>query len=226
MLLQMTRPVQAGLRQERQYELISHHLANADTTGYKKQILSFDAVFKATLTQDQRQGDVCKTENPLDLAIEGPGFFRVQTDQGVRLTRNGNFRLDTAGQLVTQTGDPVLGDAGPILINGDMVTIAADGRVAVDGQAVGTLSLVDVPEPQRMKTAGDAYFIYEGDPAEMTPAGAATIRQGTLERPNFSVVGEMTRMIEVHRMYETIQKMIQSFDEIDSKVINDVGRTL
>ncbi len=109
MILEMTRPVQGGLRQERKLEAVSNNLANADTAGYKKDVISFDKKFKAQLNKDYSQGDVTQTGNPFDIAIGGPGFFKVETDQGIRYTRNGSFSLDSLGTLVDQNGNPVLG---------------------------------------------------------------------------------------------------------------------
>lgn len=109
MILEMTRPVQGGLRQERKLEAVSNNLANVDTTGYKKDVVSFDLKFKAQLNKDFSQGDVTQTGNPFDVALAGPGFFKVETVDGIQYTRNGNFALNSEGVLVDLAGNPVLG---------------------------------------------------------------------------------------------------------------------
>ncbi len=139
MLLQMTRPVQAGIRKQRQYEITANHLANLNTTGFKGDVLSFDRVFKANLTVDYSQGPLKATEGKFDIAINGDGFFKVQTGEGVRYTRDGNFILNQEGTLVTMNGDEVLSDSGPIAIEGNNVSINEAGEIEVDGEVVSVL---------------------------------------------------------------------------------------
>ena len=132
MLFEMTRSAQAGLRKERQHELISNHLANANTTGFKKDILSFDRALNPILTTDYSQGDLIETGNPLDLAIEGDGFFKVSTPSGNRYTRDGNFTVDAIGRMVTQEGFPVMGKNGPVTLSGDDIFFGDQGEVIMD----------------------------------------------------------------------------------------------
>lgn len=129
----MTRPVQGGLRQERKLEVTSNHLANVDTAGFKKDVVSFDRLFKAKLNTDLTQAGVKHTGNPLDLALVDEGFFKVETGSGVRYTRNGIFSLNSDNILVDQNGDPVLGQNGPITIVAGTVEINAAGEVRGDG---------------------------------------------------------------------------------------------
>ena len=224
MILQMTRPVQAGLRQERKYEVTSNHLANVDTTGFKKDVLSFDRVMKANLSVDLTQGDVIATNNKLDMALMDEGFFRVETPAGIRYTRNGNFHLDNGGRIVTALGDPVLGDAGPLTVQGTHIYVNEAGDVAVDGENIGTFSVVTFADLGRVTKEGSGYFNYGGNPADEIPPQRTAVRQGALERSNVSTVYEMTSMIDIHRMYEAAQKMMQTFDEVDGRAINDVGK--
>ena len=90
MILEMTRPTQGGLRQERKLEAVSNHLANATTVGFKKDVVSFDKEFKARVDRDYSQGDLVQTNNPLDVALGSEGFFKGDTPDGIRYTRNGN----------------------------------------------------------------------------------------------------------------------------------------
>lgn len=224
MILQMTRAVQGGIRQEKQFELISNHLANAGTTGFKADILSFDSLFKANLTVDTTQGSLKQTGNKLDCAIDGKGFFRVQTERGIRYTRNGNFSLNNNQTLVTNNGDPVLGGSGPITIAGDNIYIGKNGEVSSDGNIIGLIALTDFASPEQLQKDGDNLFMYKGSPGDQTFPADTSIRQGALEQPNLSTAREMVKMINTHRMYEAYQKMIHTLDEVDSKAILEIGK--
>ncbi|MBU1169652.1 MAG: flagellar hook-basal body protein [Proteobacteria bacterium] len=222
MLLEMTRATQAGLRQERQYEIISNHLANSGTTGFKKDILTFDQAMKATLTTDHSSGDIQLTGNKLDLALSGKGFFKIETPNGLRYTRNGNFSLNTQGQIVTGKGDLVQGDAGPITVPGSDVFINEAGEVFSDGEQVDNLSMADFDSYALLKKDEANNYRYEGNAQDEKPAQDVKVFQGGLEAANLSVVTEMTKMIESHRMYETISKMMRTIDELDGEA-NGIG---
>ncbi len=217
MLLEMTRATQAGLRQEKQYEVISNHLANASTAGFKKDVLSFDQVMKATLTTDFTIGDPQLTGNKLDVALGSKGFFKVETPQGMRYSRNGNFSMNTDRQIVNAKGQLVLGDAGPITIPGNDVFINEIGEVFSDGVPVGRLSVVDFPGYAQLVKEGDNNYRYDGNAGDETAAQGVRIIHGALESSNMSVVYEMTKMIESHRMYESINKMMRTIDELDGE---------
>lgn len=224
MILQMTRPVQGGLRQERHFENTANHLANVDTPGFKKDIVSFDAAFQAQLHTDLTQGPVRSTGNPLDFALEDEGFFAVQTPQGVRYTRNGSFTRNLDGTLVSQKGDPVLVGGQPLLIDGNDVQLAEDGTLFVDGEAAGVLDVVTFTDLNQLEKEGANLYRYKGNPAEIVAPPSIQVRQKALEMSNVESVVEMSGMITTHRMYETFQKMMMTIDEVDAKAINEVGR--
>jgi flagellar basal-body rod protein FlgG len=236
MLLEMTVPVQGGLRQEKHLEIIANHVANAGTTGFKADILSFDEMFHASLTTDHRPGSINTTGNELDLAIDGNGFFKVQTARGTRYTRDGNFTLNSTGILTTRNGDPVLGTVGPIAVRttGDeigihiredgQVQVSVSGAAAVEQNTVGTLAVVTFNNLNLLEKEGDSLFQYTGAAVdEIVPPGVK-IRQGALEQANISSAIEMVKMIHTHRMYEAYQKMIQTYDEINAKAITEVAK--
>lgn len=222
MLLEMTRAAQTGLRKERHYELTANHLANANTVGYKKEILTFDQMMKAKLTTDYSDGDVKMTGNKLDLALRETGFFKIQTSGGVRYTRDGNFTLNSEGMLVTQKGNPVLGDGGSIAIQGKDVFINANGEIFVDGAETDKLAIVDFENKAKLKKEGGNLLAYTGNQADELRPDSFKVVQGGLETANLSTVIEMTKMIETQRMYETAQKMMRTIDELDSSA-NRVG---
>lgn len=230
MILQMTRPVQGGLRQERQFELIANHLANVSTAGFKGDILTFDQTMKAIQVVDHSQGKMRTTGNQLDVAISGQGFFKVQTPEGIRYTRAGNFTVDRESLLVTPDGHPVLGVGGPIVIRGtesdisQNISVGEDGTVQVDGDTVGQLSVVDFADIRQLRKTAGTLFVYDGPLGDEMAAQNAVVHQGTLEEPNISTAIEMTRMIQSHRLYEAYQKMVHSFDEINTRAVQEIGK--
>lgn len=229
MILEMTRPVQGGLRQARKLEAVSNHLANADTTGFKKDVISFDQKFKAQLTKDFSQGDIKGTGNPFDIALAGPGFFKIETGEGIHYTRNGNFSLSSEGILVDMNGNPVLGQGGAIFIDPAAVTgegpeVNEAGEIRVGGEVVDTLDVVTFEDLNKLEKKGANLLAYTGNTADEIVPDNLVIKQMFLEGSNIQVVEEMVKMIDFHRMFETFTKSMMTFDEIDNKVISEVGR--
>jgi flagellar basal-body rod protein FlgG len=174
---------------------------------------------------DFSQGAIQTTGNPLDVAINGDGFFSIQTPDGVQYTRQGSFTLNTEGVLVTQDGYPVMGEGGEIALEEGTVEIDMQGTLYVDGDEVGRLQITDFPNAGSLKKTGNGRFI-PTDPALQGRQPEDTIvRQGHLESANVNPVSAMTEMIETSRAFEAYQKVIQSTDEATAKSINDVGRT-
>jgi flagellar basal-body rod protein FlgF len=228
MLLEMTRPVQGGLRQERKLEAVSNNLANADTNAFKKDRISFDDKFKAQINKDFSQGTLQTTGNPFDLALVGPGFFKVDTPEGIRYTRNGSFTVDANGNLVDQNGYTVMGQGGAVAIDAENpeldLSINQAGDILIGGEIVETLDIVTFQDLRKLERDGRNLLSYEGATTEEVQAGQAVVQQGALEKSNTQVVEEMARMIDYHRMFETFTKSMMTFDEVDSKAINDVGK--
>ncbi len=229
MILEMTRPVQGGLRQERKLDAVSNHLANADTTGFKKDVISFDEKFKAQLNKDFSQGDLKGTGNPFDVALAGPGFFKVETGEGIQYTRNGNFSLSNEGVLVDMNGNPILGQGGAIFIDqanveGEGPEINEAGEIRVGGEIVDTLDVVTFADLSKLEKKGATLFAYTGNTADEIPPDRLVVKSMSLEGSNVQVVDEMVKMIDFHRMFETFTKSMMTFDDIDSKVISEVGR--
>ena len=184
----------------------------------------------AVAETDYAQGSMQVTGNPLDVAITGEGFFRVQSPNGTFLSRNGAFVIDGEGQIMTKQGWPVLGDAGgPINIPAGTrdVHIDPEGRVFADAVQVGTFSLVTVDDLKNLEKLGgnlykprDNVAVAEQDAYE----GGARLNQGFLETSNVEVVSEMVNMIEAHRFFEAMQKIIQSSDTVDKEAIQKIAR--
>jgi len=224
MIQDITTIVQSALKQEMKLDNIANHLANASTTGFKADILSFDEELQAHSTVDFTQGDFRETGNVLDLALSGDGFFKIQTQQGMRYTRNGTFSLNKDNILVTENGDQLMGVNGPISIQGSNVQINENGEVFVDNNQVGKLSIVTFSSKENLIKEGESLFEYTGEATDETGSETALVKQGSLEMPNTILVIEMTKMVETMRTYESYMKVLQTFDEADTKLVNELGK--
>jgi flagellar basal-body rod protein FlgF len=168
-------------------------------------------------------GEIKTTGNPLDFALNGMGFFAVETPDGVSYTRQGSFTIDQANTLVTQEGFPVLGEKGKIIIQGQKVSVDPEGNISVDGVLADKLKVVDFSSRELLRKVGNTQFIPEGTETTPNKAENVEVKQGSLELSNVNAVKSMTEMIEVHRAYEAYQKVIQSLSEINAALINQVG---
>jgi flagellar basal-body rod protein FlgG len=171
---------------------------------------------------DFSQGSMKQTGNPLDVAIVGEGFFKVQAADGQQYyTRDGTFHLNAEGLLVNINEELVMGQGGPVAMpQGSRVEIDGRGNIRVDGAQVDTLQVVTVDNPNALEKVGSNHFRPKaaGAVAE-TVAEEATVEQGYLEAPNVEVVTEMVNMIEVQRGFEAYSKLIQTTSDIDTKAI-------
>lgn len=220
---------QSGLMQEMQ--LVANNLANSSTTGYKTDRAVF-AEFLAGNGDDTEhvsmggigghkfdleQGGLKFTGGKFDLAIQGEGFFVVDTPDGPRLTRAGHFQMSAEGRLIDGQGNPVLNPAGgAILIPEEVgdVSISGDGTISADGIILGQVGIVQ-PEGQ-MTRAGNTSF---NAPGGFAPVEEPRLVQGALEQSNVSPVLEIARMIEVQRAYEAGQAVLEREDERVSRFI-------
>ncbi|RKX96049.1 MAG: flagellar biosynthesis protein FlgC, partial [Spirochaetes bacterium] len=192
------------------------------------------------------QGAFKQTNNPFDVALEGKGFFTIQTDNGERYTRNGSFLIDKDGFLVTKDGYKVLGEKGPIQLKKNNFIVDQDGNIFENKDYMGDplrlvsqeenewknavlvdrLKIVNFPKVRFIKKVGESLYRstqYSGT-ASIIVDNRPKVRQGFLEQSNVNPVIEMVNLIEVHRTYEANQKMIQSEDAALGRVINEVGR--
>lgn len=179
---------------------------------------------KGTFT-DFSQGPIKPTGGQLDIAIEGNGFLEVQTNLGVRMTRNGSLSINNQGVLVTKEGHPVLLDNGNqvTLAAGGNVNITEDGTVFQNNENLGKLSIVTVEPLQALrKGGGSLYGLKENMNPVVVRNANVKIHQGALEGSNVNIVKEMTEMIQTTRAFETTQKAIKAFDEMDEKLVNSV----
>ncbi len=177
---------------------------------------------------DFSQGGMQLTENPLDVAIMGNGFFKVRTEVGDFFTRNGNFQLSPEGTLVTDQGFPVLAGGGELVIpQGASIRVGPDGMIYADNEELGQLDVVTVDDLKALEKYGANLFSLSANTnAAEIPAEDFEVAQGYLEKPNVNVVEEMVNMIEAHRAFEAYQKIISGSHETDEKVMGKVGKTV
>ena len=174
---------------------------------------------------DFSQGTIKQTNEPLDAALDGPGFFAVEGPTGNNLyTRSGHFTLNEEGELVTENGYKVQGEGGAIAASGANVMIGDDGRVVVDGTERGVLQVVTFEDPRVLMRVGDTMF---AAPETAYPSIAEPVRimSGALESSNVSIAREMLNMLVTARNFEANQRVILAVDGTLDKTINDVGRT-
>lgn len=197
----------------------------ADELWPRPDVIAKPRLSKQTI--DFSQGQLQQTGNPLDLALSGEGFFKVRTGNGDYLTRNGSFRLAGDGRLLTEQGFEVLGTGGPITIPpGAPVNIDSNGMIRAGDDEVGRFELVTVSDFNALEKLGNNLYGLNGDAgAQEQPPEDLSVEQGFLEKGNVNVVTEMVEMIEVQRAFQLYTKMLQGTNEIDTKLVNQVGRT-
>jgi len=223
-----------ALREERRYSVIANNLSNSQTAGFRKDNLVFRQVIdKAsnritgeesgrTLTSFQ-QGELQTTGNPLDVAIDGEGFFKIRTPQGIRYTRSGSFKLNQDRILVNGSGFPVMGRGGEITLVGKNISMDKEGKILVDGNSADQLAVVTLPAPHLLKKEGQTLMKLDVPQEEMEESESQVI-QGSLESSNINTVEEMMKMLDSLRIYESCMKAIQANDELNVKAVNEIGR--
>lgn len=224
---------QTGLLSEMQ--VLANNIANASTTGYRQEGVIFaEYVHRApggpSLSMAHasvrnislRQGALSETGGRFDLAIEGPGFFLVETGAGERLTRAGSCALSATGDLVTPAGHRVLdGGGAPIFVPPDApdFSVAADGTISAAGRPIGQIGLVRPADPADMVREGGTLLRADGG---VEPATGGRILQGFLENANVDPILQVARMIEVQRAYE----LGQSFLDADNERLREAMQAL
>lgn len=221
----------------RQLDVIAGNMANANTPAYKGEQMMFREYLMDTRSVDRAKGtklsfvqDVgllrnttegafTKTDNPLDLALHGDGYFQVETEAGMRYTRNGHFRLDEGGMLVNSQGLAVMDNAdNPIILapNEAKITITPDGSVSTENGIVGKIKVVRFANEQEMRKIGDSLYETTQDP-EVIDRPAMV--QGMMEESNVQPVVEITKMTEVLRQYQALQNIIEKEHERQMKAM-------
>jgi flagellar basal-body rod protein FlgF len=211
-------------------DIAATNLANAQTPGYRAEQEYFRSALVGSDAADSQlgrtvnnfgliggdrlnmsQGALDPTGNPLDLAIEGDGFFQIQTPNGLRYTRDGGFHRSPGGQLVTATGDPVLSSAGqPMLVPPGQIAIGVDGVLSAAGGVAGRLGVITFPAGTQLKAEGANRYVAP-DGAQPSPSKTATVHQGALETANQGMIPGTLNLIVVQREAEMMQKALTIF---------------
>lgn len=228
-------------------DVISNNLANVNTPGYKKDI-AVTKDFASTLIERindgsdtpvigsagvgvivdevkpvQTQGPIRQTGNSLDVAIDGKGYFMVQTPNGIRYTRNGTFTQNAQSELVTQDGYRVLGNNNnPIQLRGSNVTITEDGTLLANNVAINKLQYVEFANEKQLDKEG--YSLYTAPEGVQPQRATGRLRQGSLEMSNVNVISEMVNLISNYRAYEVNAKTVQAHDQLLQKAATEVGK--
>ena len=228
-------------------DLIAENLSASSVPGSRKQEMTFSdvqaaltpnmaggasssfALPTATKVTNFQPGELHPTGNVMDFALEGPGFFAVQSANGqTGYTRDGEFQLNAKGQLTDKQGDLVLGESGPLQFqatNPGTITVAATGEVAQGDQIIGKLKTYEFSNPQKLAMTGPGIFSGDGAGTTPMPATSTKVRQGFLEAANVSPTTQMASLITAMRLFEANQKVLQLQGDRMSLAINDLGGT-
>ncbi len=215
----------------KQMEIVSNNMANMNTSGFKAQ----DAMFSSYIAQttnaegigkapvyftqdfaaykDFSEGMMSETGNAFDLAISGDAFFAIDTADGEKYTRKGQFHLDANGMLVDHNSNPILSEGGTpfFFAPGEKeIVIAEDGEISTENGTIGRVKLIKFEDNQKLLKIGDTMFENIDGNQIMAANGDAKIHQGVVEKSNVNSINEMTKLINVQRSYEFVQQMIDT----------------
>ena len=225
-------------------DTIASNLANSSTGGFRARHTTFSSVLAGSGQHlssvlnvdtnsygllsgsqlDMQAGSLEHTGGDLDVGIDGPGFFTVQTKQGAAYTRNGNFQLSPTGQLITATGDAVMGDGGPITVPADeKVTISPDGTISAGGAIAGKLKVVQFTATADPQSMGGSY--YTAPSSDIVASSGSQVRQGVLEGSNVNPIASVIELINAQRTTEGMRHALSMIDsEMDKTAAQDLSR--
>ncbi len=226
---------QVTLRNE--MNIIANNLANVNTPGYRGEKMVFNEYLERTqpgdrlsfvedvgLARDLREGPINTTGNPMDMAINGLGFFAVDTPQGARYTRSGRFELNQQNQLVTADGHTVQGVGGGAITippEGGEISVAGDGTVSNDNGVLGRIRVVGFDDERQMKRGAGGLYSTDQEPVDRDNA---SVMQGALEGSNVEAIMEISRMMEVLRQHQSVARFLQDDHDRQQRVIRTLGQ--
>jgi flagellar basal-body rod protein FlgF len=214
---------------------IANNAANALTPGFRREFLAVNGEFNALMAGqvtnlpqlsavfDHKTGVQQQTNNSLDLAILDQGYFEVNTDQGYAYTRQGSFKLDEKGKLVTQTGQSVSGLSGDIYLNTSNPTIDSQGRIFENWKSVAQIKVVSFDRDDGLLKIGGGLLL-RTDKSVMSLVELPKIAQGSLESSNVNSTQEMVSLMETFRHFEASHKVIQAYDELNDKALKNLSQ--
>lgn len=212
---------------ERRQQVLANNLANVSTRGFKAENafarLMENNLSKTDSVLDLSPGVLTETHNTLDMAVEGEGFFVVNTPAGERFVRNGNFRLDADRRLVDNQGFPVLGEKGQIVLPPGNPTVDESGLIKINDKPIERLKIERVKNGSDLQHEGGTMFIPDAT-REAVPPAERTIRQGFLEESNVNPMLAMTDMLSVMRYYTAAQKTISTIDSVRGIAVTELAK--
>lgn len=227
----------------RELDIVANNIANANTTGFKAEDLMVRTeaakpartlggsnpvkfVLDDGVTRDFTQGAMTKTGGDFDVAIEGQGFFKIQTAAGERYSRDGRFTMSPDGKLVTQSGNPVLDEGGGEIQMDPLqgpVMIGKDGTISQGAIRVGKIGVVRADDLSALRKDGDGLYRNTTN-TTLAAAPDARVHQGMLEASNVQSVVQITKLIEVQRAYESMAKMMDNTAELTRSAVERLGK--
>jgi len=230
----------------REIDVVSNNLANGDTVGFKRERVAFSSALQSAVSDlgvgpasgapgrafaveapggiDPTTGALAQTGEPLDVAIDGDGWFEIQTPAGARYTRAGAFAIASDGTLTTQAGDPVMGAGGPIALGDGPATVLTTGDVLDrHGASVGRLRVVTFPEQNALEPAGGNLYVPRPDAAPPVEVADPKVAPGSLERSNVQPVAELASLVLLQRAFEVSVRSIQSDDQSTQRLIEEMS---
>lgn len=224
---------------QKQLTVVANNIANMNTAGFRSENVDFKNLVSRTAKEDvhfptiaklypaMEQGALIQTDNPLDVAISGDGWFAISTGSGTAYTRDGRFQVTSFGELQTLEGFPVL-DAGEAPIQLDTRSgspnILQDGRIVSNGQTVGNLGVYDVPIENFFSRHSNSAF-FSSVPGEPTALGDSNIlNQGFIENSNVNPIKELANLITITKSFENATALIERVDQTLSKSISELGQ--
>jgi flagellar basal body rod protein FlgG len=210
-------------------DLVANNLANAQTAGFTRDfglMVQGEDGFQVGSSIDMTEGALINTGNDLDAAIDGSGFFTIQTDAGVRYTRAGSFFRDAQGDLVTKDGAKVLAsDGSPISVSDGTVAIHDGGVVTLNGNEIATLKIVSFPNLSKLQRDGLDRFQWTGTPDEMGTVSEPPVKGGCIEQSNVNPVTEMVHLMSAYREFEAVQRTVKTLMiDMNGKLIQELGK--
>lgn len=224
-------------------DAIANNLANVSTAGYRGERTEFRSVLAdadgasgspleqaensygimGDVALDLSQGNLQKTGNELDMAIQGSGYFVVQTAHGPMYTRNGSFQVSAKRELVTAAGDPIMGEGGPITLQQGAISVAPDGTISSNGAITGRLRIVEFPPSTKISSAGNNYYSAPANAAQ--DSTTSDVRQGYLESSNVNPILGMVELVSAQRDAEMMQRAMAMFNtEMDKTATQDLPK--
>lgn len=223
---------------QEQLRIVAHNIANANTAGFKAEIVDFKSLISrapdedvhfpqvAKLYPSVEQGGLIRTDNPLDIALSGDGWFAIATPAGTAYTRDGRMMINGFGELRSIEGYPVL-DAGgaPIQINpsAGAPEIQPDGRVISDGRQVGNVGVFQMPPENLTSRFSNSAFLASVPGVPVVPGDNVSINQGFIEGSNVSAVDQLANLITISKSYQSVSTLIGQVDDALSKSVRELG---